>query len=364
MPDENTMIYWTGFQGDEEDDLGERCDQRERMFFSRDYWAHPNPFHLGPRRKNGDFLGVKVVKNRFFVPYLYGGLEERVRHARSITHDHLVAYVGCYCDHSRDETLLWQHHVQGASLETLLRKRRRGFEEMQVRVWLLGVLKGLLHLHEHGCVLGKLRASKVVLDRDGIPVLVDWACPPNLFKSIYTYKHVNVMAPEVQGGTDLGPAADVWSFGLLLIELLTGQPAFPASEDTQFRFRATGGVDDIDQDGGMEAREIKNRCFMTPDALALALCCLRKSPAQRPTVPQLLADPFFSDPAVKRQALLGMKRALTDRMARTQAAVAMAKGGEDESEEDGEEEENGDEEKASPTPPPAPASRTGCTKHT
>lgn len=78
---------------------------------------------------------------------------------------------------------------------------------------------------------------------------------------------------------------------------------------------------------------------------------------------QLQADPFFADAAVKRQALLGMKKALTDRMARTQAAVAMAKSAE---ESEGDEDEDAEAPPSPPSPPaaaPIATALTGCARH-
>ena len=111
----------------------------------------------------------------------------RVVHGRSLEHDHLAQYYGIYTDFSREETLLWQQHVQGVSLEMQMRARKRGFSEDQVRVWLRLILQGLKHLHDNGIVVGKLRASKVVIDRDGIPVIIDWALPPTMYKSIHRF---------------------------------------------------------------------------------------------------------------------------------------------------------------------------------
>ena len=96
FPDENTMIYWTGFHGDAEEDLGERCDQRFLMFFQGEYWNRPNPFFLGPKKKNGDYIGVKVIKDRYLRPYMRDSLHQRC---------------GCNQQSTRyASTMSWQRH--------------------------------------------------------------------------------------------------------------------------------------------------------------------------------------------------------------------------------------------------------------
>src|SRR5262249_11530309 len=84
---------------------------------------------------------------------------------------------------------------------------------------------------------------------------------------------VAYMSPEQAEGRDVDARSDIFSFGALLYELVTGRSAFQ-------RESAVASLSAILRDEPREPREISQD---VPENLSrLIIRCLRKNPAQRP----------------------------------------------------------------------------------
>jgi eukaryotic-like serine/threonine-protein kinase len=101
------------------------------------------------------------------------------------------------------------------------------------------VAAALAHAHERGIVHGDLKPANILLRNDGEPSLIDF----NLSQNIDA-QHTEIvggtlpyMAPEqlqalLNRSPSNSPAADIFSFGIILFELLEGRLPFPAAAST------------------------------------------------------------------------------------------------------------------------------------
>ena len=92
----------------------------------------------------------------------------------------------------------------------------------------------LEHAHERGVVHRDVKPSNVLLDGDGRPRLADFGVAQldgsgTLTASGFTVGTAAYLAPEQVRGEPVGPPADVYALGLLVLEATTGERAYPGT---------------------------------------------------------------------------------------------------------------------------------------
>jgi serine/threonine protein kinase/Tfp pilus assembly protein PilF len=99
------------------------------------------------------------------------------------------------------------------------------------------VARAVEYAHSHGILHRDLKPGNILLDGRGEPLVSDFGLAKwldankDITKSLTTFGTPGYTAPEQADGkaVDLTPAADVYSLGAILFDLLTGRPPFLAS---------------------------------------------------------------------------------------------------------------------------------------
>ncbi|KAL5554179.1 hypothetical protein UlMin_041580 [Ulmus minor] len=162
---------------------------------------------------------------------------EHMRRIGRLTHPNLLPLVAYY--YRREEKLLVYDYIQNGSLAFHLHGNRSPDQpalDWPVRLRIIkGVAKGLTFLYHSIPSLivpyGHLKSSNVVLDQSFEPLMTDYALLPviNLEHSqliMMAYK-----SPEYAKLGRITKKTDVWSLGILILEILTGR--YPENYLTQ-----------------------------------------------------------------------------------------------------------------------------------
>jgi WD40 repeat protein len=151
------------------------------------------------------------------------------------------------------------------------------------------VARAVAEAHRLGIIHRDLKPSNILLAADGTPKVSDFGLARSLASDVrltHTGQLVGTpcyMAPEQAeaGAVDVGPAADIYSLGAILYELLTGHPPF----------RATTTLQTLDL---VRSREPVPPRRMQPavprDLETICLKCLHKDPHRRYPGAGALAD--------------------------------------------------------------------------
>ncbi len=121
------------------------------------------------------------------------------------------------------------------NLYELIKKNKfQGFSLQLVRKFAHSMLQCLEALHKNRIIHCDLKPENVLLKqqgRSGIKV-IDFGSSCYEHQRIYTYIQSRFYrAPEVILGARYGMPIDMWSFGCILAELLTGYPLFPGEDE-------------------------------------------------------------------------------------------------------------------------------------
>jgi WD40 repeat protein/tRNA A-37 threonylcarbamoyl transferase component Bud32 len=157
----------------------------------------------------------------------------------------------------------------------------------QAAAWLEPLARAVHYAHTQGVIHRDLKASNVLLTRDGQPKVCDFGVAKRLEGSDVRTRSgllvgtVEYMAPEQAAGSAVGPAADVHALGALLYALLTGRPPYQAASvyETLLRLQSEEPVPPSRLQPGVP-RDLDTLC----------LKCLEKDPARRYASAADLAD--------------------------------------------------------------------------
>ncbi|KAM4796906.1 dual specificity tyrosine-phosphorylation-regulated kinase 3 [Rhinophrynus dorsalis] len=118
--------------------------------------------------------------------------------------------------------------------ELIKRNKFQGFSLQLVRKFAHSILQCLEALYRNKIIHCDLKPENILLKqqgRSGIKV-IDFGSSCFEHQRVYTYIQSRFYrAPEVILGSRYGMPIDMWSFGCILVELLTGYPLFPGEDE-------------------------------------------------------------------------------------------------------------------------------------
>ncbi|TYG49906.1 hypothetical protein ES288_D10G131900v1 [Gossypium darwinii] len=145
------------------------------------------------------------------------------------------------------------------------------FREDLARVYAAEIVSAVSHLHANGVMHRDLKPENILLDGDGHVILTDFGLAKQFDENTRSNSlcgTVEYMAPEIITGKGHDKAADWWSVGILLFEMLTGKPPF------------TGGNRDKIQQKIVKER-MKLPKFLSSEAHSLLKGLLHKDACKR-----------------------------------------------------------------------------------
>ncbi|XP_029305350.1 mitogen-activated protein kinase kinase kinase 4 isoform X4 [Cottoperca gobio] len=177
----------------------------------------------------GELMAMKEIR---FQPNDHKTIKETADELKifeGIKHPNLVRYFGV--ELHREEMYIFMEYCDEGTLEEV---SRLGLQEHVIRLYSKQTTTAINVLHEHGIVHRDIKGANIFLTSSGLIKLGDFGCSVKLRNNTHTMPgEVNstlgtaaYMAPEVitrAKGEGHGRAADIWSLGCVLIEMVTGK---------------------------------------------------------------------------------------------------------------------------------------------
>ena len=156
-------------------------------------------------------------------------MESLLTEARMVSRLQHPNIVGLYDagEHEGDPYLVFEY-VEGRTLAQVLQKDGPIPATRAVEL-AIQILDSIAYAHAQGIVHRDLKPSNVLIDANGVARVMDFGISSRTdskqAKSGYLMGTPAYMAPEYISNEEFGPKSDIFSFGMLLYELLTGQRA-------------------------------------------------------------------------------------------------------------------------------------------
>uniref|UniRef100_A0A8C7ZVT2 Mitogen-activated protein kinase kinase kinase 12 n=1 Tax=Oryzias sinensis TaxID=183150 RepID=A0A8C7ZVT2_9TELE len=149
--------------------------------------------------------------------------ETEIKHLRKLKHPNIITFKGvctqapCYC-------ILMEYCAQGQLYE-VLRAGRKITPSLLVD-WSMGIAGGMNYLHLHKIIHRDLKSPNMLITHDDLVKISDFGTSKELSDKSTKMSFAGTvawMAPEVIRNEPVSEKVDIWSFGVVLWEMLTGE---------------------------------------------------------------------------------------------------------------------------------------------
>ncbi|XP_029475393.1 serine/threonine-protein kinase PAK 4 isoform X2 [Rhinatrema bivittatum] len=202
---------------------------------------------------------------------------------RDYQHENVVEMYNSYL--VGDELWVVMEFLEGGALTDIVTHTR--MNEEQIAAVCLSVLKALSVLHDQGVIHRDIKSDSILLTHDGRVKLSDFGFCAQVNKEVPRRKSLvgtpYWMAPELISRLPYGPEVDIWSLGVMVIEMVDGEPPYfnepPLKAMKMIR-------DNLPP-------KLKNVHKVSPLLKGFLDRMLVRDPGQRATATELLKHPFL-----------------------------------------------------------------------
>ncbi|KAJ7965917.1 Receptor-like protein kinase, partial [Quillaja saponaria] len=259
----------------------------------------------------GEFIAVKRIRNSEEMDHkLEKEFLTEVQILGTIRHSNIVKLLGCIS--SENSKLLVYEYMENQSLDKWLHGKKiklvpglDSANNLQVLNWpmrlriAIDAAQGLCYMH-HECSMPiihrDVKSSNILLDSEFRASIADFGLAKVLVKQgqLHTMSAIagsfGYIAPEYAYSTKVNEKVDVYGFGVVLLELVTGREPTSGDEDTSlvdwaWRHYSEGKpiADVIDE-------EMKEQCYLEEmtNVVKLGLSCTGTLPSTRPSMKEIL----------------------------------------------------------------------------
>lgn len=177
-----------------------------------------------------------------------------------------------------DDTFIVMEYVNGIELKDIFKTHSgRKIKLSEIIDYAIQITEGINAAHKKGIIHRDIKSSNIMLSDDGRIRVMDFGLAhihgdPNITKNGSTPGTTAYMSPEQLRGEEVDFRSDIWSLGIVLFEMLTGQTPFQGNFDQAIIYSILHE----------KPKSLKKINPEIPDELEqIVLSCLEKDPKKR-----------------------------------------------------------------------------------
>jgi len=201
---------------------------------------------------------------------------------QTLRHPNIVTYKAAY--ELGDEVWITMEYMEGGTLQEAVTSSE--FSEGQIAYVTKEILKALAYMHSLGYAHRDLKSPNIMMSVEGDVKLIDFGLAIDVnHRPVSMVGSAHWIAPEMILGKRHGCACDLWSVGILLLEMAVGNIPYPRDE---LKAMLNTGL------GMTSASVMLPASHWSPEFRQFATTCLSTNPADRTTAESLLRHPFLN----------------------------------------------------------------------
>eukprot|EP01089_Gocevia_fonbrunei_P022203 TRINITY_DN888_c0_g1_i1.p1 TRINITY_DN888_c0_g1~~TRINITY_DN888_c0_g1_i1.p1 ORF type:complete len:569 (-),score=145.10 TRINITY_DN888_c0_g1_i1:66-1772(-) len=227
-------------------------------------------------------------------------------------HPNLVNYIDSFIVDDEDELWVAMEFMGGGCLTEVLEQFENvKLTEPQIAFCCRETLRGLRYIHQNHRIHRDIKSDNVLLSSDGQVKIADFGYAAQLTQEKNVRNTIvgtpYWMAPELIRGQNYDQKVDIWSTGIMLMEMAEGDPPYMEFPPLRALFLiTTKGIPPL-KDQSAWSDEFK-------DFIAKSL---EKDPKKRPDADDLLKHPFIKFACNKQELVPAMEKAKKIKQAET-----------------------------------------------
>ncbi|KAL6629507.1 hypothetical protein ACP70R_029272 [Stipagrostis hirtigluma subsp. patula] len=242
--------------------------------------------------QNGNVVAVKKLHDRCMLDDKQ--FNQEVQSMMMVDHTNIVRFIG-YCSHTEQkatsykgkfvmadmpERLLCFEYSSNGSLDAYLTDELRGLEWYARYKIIKGICEGLHHLHKEKHIIHMdLKPANILLDDHMVPKIADFGLSrlDDITRTLSNDRLLSPQycAPEYQHLGKMSPKSDIYSLGIIILELVTGSKERPditlALRRWKHRWNKT-------------SKHTLSDYKQVTKCIELALSCMNEDPPERPFI--------------------------------------------------------------------------------
>lgn len=181
-------------------------------------------------------VAIKVINANMLNDFTRGKLEEEAHRLAALNHPNIVRLVNFHID-EKGSVYLIMEYADGYSIEKYLRDINGLIVEERICPMFEPILDGVGYAHQHDIIHCDIKPANVVITTEGQPKILDFGIAQIVSEQEGHARMImgtpSYMSPEQVRGEKLDARSDIYSLGVLLHQMLTGNAPYDTTTLTE-----------------------------------------------------------------------------------------------------------------------------------